>query len=147
MGTGNQEYVDKLKDIAINLGISSKVFFVGFNSEASKVISSLDLLISSSNNEPFGRTIVEAMIQKTPVLAAYGGGHIETISQNVTGYLYDHESVDDFISQCGKCLNSSHEKDKIVEKAYILACSKYSSTQHTKSMVKIYQKMAQKWDV
>jgi len=139
VGTGSKEYVDKLKNIALKLGIDNKVIFVGFSSESLRIIASLDLLISSSNNEPFGRTIVEAMIQNTSVLAAYGAGHNETINPGITGYLYKHESLEDFSKQCDSNLNNKVEKEKIIKNANESVFLKYSSFQHAEAILKIYK--------
>ena len=139
VGTGSKEYVDKLKNIALKLGIDNKVIFVGFSSESLRIIASLDLLISSSNNEPFGRTIVEAMIQKTPVLAAYGGGHNETINPSITGYLYKHESLEDFCLKCDLNVNDEVQNEQMIKTAHDLACIKYSSLKHSEAILDIYK--------
>jgi glycosyltransferase involved in cell wall biosynthesis len=141
VGTGSNDYVDKLKNIVIKLGLNNKVTFAGFTSEPLRVIASFDLLISSSNNEPFGRTIIEAMIQKTPVLAAYGGGHNETITPGQTGFLYRHESSDDFTKQCDLNINNAIQRDAMIINAHNIACSKYSSIKHSNSILDIYKSL------
>lgn len=144
VGTGSNDYVDKLKNIVIKLGLNDKVTFAGFTSEPLRVIASFDLLISSSDNEPFGRTIVEAMIQNTSVLAAYGGGHNETITPGQTGYLYRHESLDDFCRQCDLNINNTIERDAMLKNAHNLVSSKYSSSKHAKSILDIYKSLMSK---
>ena len=130
-----------IKNIVIKLGLNNKVTFAGFTSEPLRVIASFDLLISSSNNEPFGRTIIEAMIQKTPVLAAYGGGHNETITPGQTGFLYRHESSDDFTKQCDLNINNAIQRDAMIINAHNIACSKYSSIKHSNSILDIYKSL------
>jgi glycosyltransferase involved in cell wall biosynthesis len=105
------------------------------------VISAFDLMIAPSNQEPFGRTLVEAMIQKTPILAAKGGGHSEIIDNGVTGRLYNHHDTDDFIDQCSICLNNNRSEIEIVNQAKTIAFSQYSSHRHAKNIIQIYQKL------
>ena len=141
VGTGKKEYVDSLEKLVNNLEIKDIVTFAGFNSDPSKVISAFDLMIAPSNQEPFGRTLVEAMIQKTFVLAARGGGHSEIIDNEVTGRLYDHNDISSFISKCNMCINDNESKYRIINKANTVAILKYSSHEHAKSIVNIYHKL------
>ena len=141
VGTGRDEYEDSLKQLVWKLEINTWVTFAGFNSEPSRVISALDLMIAPSNKEPFGRTIIEAMIQKTPVIAAKGGGHIETVKHRETGWLYSHGDIQDFIAKLKEILNEQKMADNIVQRAYIHAHSKYSSTRHVEKMISIYNQL------
>ena len=70
------------------------------------IIAGFDLMVAPSNIEPFGRTLVEAMLQKTPVIAAKGGGHSEIIQHGLNGLLYNHNDVDDFIIQINKYIGN-----------------------------------------
>ena len=135
---GNSEYVDNLKQLIFKLGIENIITFTGFNVEPNRIISSFDLMIAPSNEEPFGRTLVEAMIQKTPVLAARGGGHSEIIENEVTGVLYEHNNIDNFITQCDKYINNSKFMHRIINNASYSVNLKYSSRKHAESIIKIY---------
>jgi glycosyltransferase involved in cell wall biosynthesis len=139
VGTGGDEYISFLTALVDKLNINNIVTFAGFNADPSRVIAAFDLMVAPSNKEPFGRTLVESMIQKTPVLAARGGGHSEIIDNGVTGRFYNHLDIDDFISQCDICINNGPEV-KIINNANIIAYSKYSSSQHAENIIQIYQK-------
>jgi glycosyltransferase involved in cell wall biosynthesis len=141
VGTGDNEYVDNLKELVNQMGAKNIITFSGFNYEPNRVISALDFMIASSNFEPFGRTLVEAMIQGTPVLAARGGGHSEIINDGFTGRLYTHNDMKDFIRQCDIYIDDDKSRYEIINKANIVANSKYSVHLHAESIVKIYQKL------
>jgi glycosyltransferase involved in cell wall biosynthesis len=81
------------------------------------------------------------MLQMTPVLITYGGGHSEIITHGVTGYLYTYGNVNDFIEQCSRYLRDEVERNMITKNAYNHARSTYSSTQHTKKILRIYRKL------
>ena len=141
VGSGDNEYINDLKQLVHKLGINNIVTFAGFNSEPNRVISAFDLMIAPSDREPFGRTLVEAMIQKTPVLAAKGGGHSEIINNGITGRLYDHCNIDDFVSQCDLYVNNDKSTHKIINEANAIANLKYSSHRHAESIIHIYQQL------
>ena len=138
VGMGDNKYVDNLKQLIFKLGMENVITFTGFNAKSNRIISSFDLMAAPSNEEPFGRTLVEAMIQKTPVLAARGGGHSEIIENGITGVLYEHNNVDSFITQCDKYINNSNFMHRIINNASCSVNLKYSSRKHAESVVKIY---------
>jgi glycosyltransferase involved in cell wall biosynthesis len=139
VGTGVNEYADTVKQLAYKLGSTNTITFAGFSLNPSRVLSSLDLMIAPSSAEPFGRTLVESMIQKTPVLAARGGGHSEIITHGVTGRLYEHNNIGSFTKQLGICLTDNRSMHKMISNASINATSKYCSHKHTESIVQVYK--------
>jgi glycosyltransferase involved in cell wall biosynthesis len=141
VGAGSGKYVDILKNLAYKLGASDVVTFAGFSFNPNRVISSLDLMIAPSNQEPFGRTLVEAMVQKTPILAARGGGHSEIIDNGITGVLYNHNDIDDFIIQCDKYINDKKFTCQIINNANTIANSKYSAYNHAENIMQIYSRL------
>jgi glycosyltransferase involved in cell wall biosynthesis len=136
VGTGKDKYVSNLKKLSNN----NSIVFTGFVNNPSKIIAGLDLIIAPSNTEPFGRTLVEAMIQKTPVLASRSGGHMEIIKHELTGWLYDNGDVENFITQLENIMNRSEIVEKVVQNAHEFSCSKYSSFKHYKNIVNIYHR-------
>ena len=141
VGHGDNRYVNSLKQLTYKLGVNNITTFTGFNSEPNRVISALDIMIAPSNKEPFGRTIVEPMVQKTPILAARGGGHSEIIDDNITGRIYDHNNIYHFISQCNAYINDNKSTNKIINKANDIISLKYSSHKHAESVIKVYKQL------
>ena len=113
----------------------------GFSSNPSLIISALDLLIASSYNEPFGRVVVESMIQKTPVLACRSGGHVESIEHNNTGLLYDESDPNMLLSYMLRIISKDINTDFMVDAAYCNATLEYSSTMHADAIISIYRKL------
>lgn len=141
VGTGERKYVEKLKELSLDFGVSKRVIFTGFYSNPNKIISSLDLLVSASYNEPFGRTVVEAMLQKTPVLVTSSGGHLETVNDLITGYLYFYGDTNSFTEKCQRFINNPVERNIIIENAHNMAVSKFSSTKHVEKITTVYKRL------
>ena len=141
VGTGDKRHIKYLKNIVCE-SIGSKVItFAGFNSSHLKVISAFDVMLAPSNKEPFGRTLVESMLQKTPVLAAKGGGHDEIVKSGITGLTYVHNNIESFIEKCHIYTKNTKLKQTIITKAYNNALVKYSSSEHCDSVFNIYQRI------
>ena len=83
----DQAYIKNLRSLVEKLNISGKVFFTGYRNDMADVYEALDLLVSSSLSESFGKTILEAMILGKPVIAAKVGGVPELVIDGITGRL------------------------------------------------------------
>ena len=136
-GAGSEEYVNELREYAYNVGVSDHVIFTGFINNPNRLISSLDLLVAPSRVDAFGRTIVEAMLQKTPVLAAKSGGHLNIISEGDNGMFYDPTIEGDFIKEFS-IIMCNRDISTLSNKAYYFAQDNFSSTQHLNNMLLVY---------
>lgn len=84
----NAEYEMFLRRKTEKLNLQSRVRFTGFRQDIMEICCAADLLFLCSDNEPFGRVIIEAMSQGTPVVATDAGGVPEIVVNGETGVLY-----------------------------------------------------------
>jgi len=80
-------YEGDLKDHCRQLGIRDRVSFAGYVRPVAPLIAALDLLVLPSDQEPFGRVLIEAMACGKPVIAMASAGPLEIVEEGVTGYL------------------------------------------------------------
>ena len=85
IGTGRLEA--KLKQQAEQLGIQDRVRFAGVVAEAPRYFRAFDLFVLSSDHEPFGMVLLEAMAAGVPLIATRCGGAQEVVAD--TGGLFD----------------------------------------------------------
>ena len=79
--SGSQHSMPELRALAAELGIADRVAFTGFISQPSAAIRALDIVIHASTEaEPFGRVIVEAMACGRPVITSGTGGASELVN-------------------------------------------------------------------
>ena len=92
---GNGPEYNNLVDLALKLGVSEQVIFLGklSRSEVLKHVSSANAFVLSSEYETFGVVLVEALALGKPVVATKCGGPESIINADV-GYLVDKNSVD-----------------------------------------------------
>lgn len=84
-GSGTQE--EALQRLASSLGIADRVRFLGFRSDIPRILSALDIFVSSSHWEGLPLAILEAMLAKTAVVATDAGGTAEIVHDGRTGRL------------------------------------------------------------
>ncbi|MGV8916387.1 MAG: glycosyltransferase [Pseudomonas sp.] len=77
LGKGRLE--QDLKALAMELGIGSKVSFLGQVPEARRYYKAFDVFALSSDHEPFGMVLLEAMVAGVPLLATAAGGAKEVV--------------------------------------------------------------------
>lgn len=78
---------EKAEQQAKDLGIYSKVKFLGKTTEIKKLLCMSDLFLLTSATESFGLVALEAMAAKVPVISSNAGGIREVNVHGVTGFL------------------------------------------------------------
>ncbi|MDF2641897.1 MAG: glycosyl transferase, group 1 family protein, partial [Pseudomonas sp.] len=77
LGQGRLE--QSLKDLALALGIGAQVLFLGQVPEARRYFKAFDVFALSSDHEPFGMVLLEAMVAGVPLVATACGGAKEVV--------------------------------------------------------------------
>jgi N-acetyl-alpha-D-glucosaminyl L-malate synthase BshA len=80
--------------LAHDLGIHTRVHFLGKQERVNELLPLADLLLMPSEMESFGLAALEAMACKVPAIATRVGGVPELIDDGVTGLLYNVGDVD-----------------------------------------------------
>jgi N-acetyl-alpha-D-glucosaminyl L-malate synthase BshA len=80
--------------LAHDLGIQSRVHFLGKQERVNELLPLADLLLMPSELESFGLVALEAMACKVPSIATCVGGVSELIDDQVTGLLYKVGDID-----------------------------------------------------
>ncbi|CAG7613132.1 D-inositol-3-phosphate glycosyltransferase [Paenibacillus solanacearum] len=107
----NERYWEYLHKLAGKLQISERVRFAGFRKDVLEICSAADLLLLCSDHEPFGRVLIEAMSQSTPVIATNAGGVPEIIVNGESGFLYEIGNVDELYKYASGLLSYPNLRD------------------------------------
>ena len=81
------QYTVDLREQVGRLGLSEQVTMVGHVHDARPYIAALDVLVSASENEPFGIVLIEGMAEGIPVVAVSDAGPAEIVEPEVSGLL------------------------------------------------------------
>lgn len=77
VGSGRLE--QSLKALAVELGVAERVSFLGQVPDARRYFRAFDAFVLSSDHEPFGMVLLEAMAAEVPLLATACGGAPEIV--------------------------------------------------------------------
>lgn len=76
-GRGSER--ERLQRLAVELGANDSVTFEGFADDPRRALSEAGIVLATAPAEPFGLSVIEAMAEGAPVVAADGGAHRETL--------------------------------------------------------------------
>ena len=81
----DDDYVTDLRDDVARRGLAHKITFVPWQETMQTVYAAVDIACNCSEREPFGRTTLEAMASRVPVVCFDDAGVCELFEQNCGG--------------------------------------------------------------
>jgi len=91
---GSQHSVEELKNVGRALGLEGRVGFTGYLDDSAAAIRSLDIVVHASTQpEPFGMVIIEAMACGKPVIVSGCGGASEIVEDRVNALTHEPGDV------------------------------------------------------
>ncbi len=133
-----QGYESVLRAQVAELGLQDKVVFTGFCDDTPGVFAALDVVVLTSDNEPFGRVLIEAMAAAKPVVATEGGGVPEIVVAGQTGLLV---SVGDALATAdavGSLLADSEKAGRFADAGLQRARNVFSIAAHVQGVEAVF---------
>jgi glycosyltransferase involved in cell wall biosynthesis len=126
---------------AAMLGIEDRIHFMGYRTPGPFWLAGCDLLMVPAIDEPFGRTLIEAMLVSTPVVATASGGNIEAIVDGRTGVLVRPEDSEALAAGCLALLADPARCARIGAAARAHAETRYGEQRHADAVMDVYEDM------
>ena len=121
----------------------SNITFLGYLDNVEKNIYASDLVVAPSiEPESFGRTLIESMSAKTPIIASKLGAHTELIIDNKNGFIFEPNNARQLAEKIMLVFNHKEQTDEIVGKAYKKYKEHFSIERYTDSIEHIYFNLA-----
>jgi glycosyltransferase involved in cell wall biosynthesis len=105
------------------LGVSGRVDFLGFREDVPDLMASLDTFVFSAfpTYDGLPRVILEAMVQRTPVVAARTTPIEEVVTEGATGWLYTPGDAEGLAAAIARARAGVGDTARTVERAWRLA--------------------------
>lgn len=123
------------------LGLQGYIHLMGFRKPAETWLAGCDALLVTAVEEPFGRTLIEAMLVGTPVVAAASGGNVEAIDDGRTGLLATADDADALGRQLLSILHDSKLAQSIRSNAKDYALTHFGIETHIRGVEAIYDRI------
>ncbi len=125
IGGDNGEELEKIKKLIRNLNLQDKVQFLGWITNKEKFFNDIDIFCLPSRQEPFGIIILEAMLNRTPIISTKSEGPIEILSSN-EAVLVDIDSAEQIANGIIFLKNNVSTAVKLSNKAFLRVTENYS---------------------
>lgn len=115
--------------------------FMGFRRPVMPLMAACDIHAVSAVDEPFGRSLIEAMLVGTPVVAAASGGNLEAIEDGFTGCLVPPDDPQSMAHEIARLLASPDRRAVISRQARAHAECSFGIDVHAEHISRIYRSM------
>lgn len=108
VGTGERNYVERIKMQVDKMGLKKHVTFLGFVAESKKLalMQKSHLLLHASVKEGWGLVIIEAASQATPSIVYNVGGLRDSVNNNITGIIVKKNEPKEIANESIKLLKN-----------------------------------------
>ena len=139
----NQENFEiELKNQILEFGLVNKVVVIPFQKEIEKFWNSIDIaVVPSTEPEPFGMVVIEAMLAKKPVIASNHGGPTEIIIQNETGLLFEPNNHNSLSNALEKLIQDKQLRMLYGENGFDRVHTTFSLESHVNHFEKIFDEL------
>lgn len=123
-------------------GVTERIHMMGFRRPVRDAMAGVDFYLVSAINEPFGRTLIEAMSLGTIVIATAHGGNPEAITDGVTGFLVPPEQPHAFAGPVMMLCADPARRDAVIAAARADVLANYGQQIHVRQISAIYEGLA-----
>lgn len=141
----NAAYYQKLLALTETLGLHSIVHFAGFRSDVPRLLAALEVMVlGSSEPEPFGRVVIEAMAAERPVVATAAGGVLDIVEHSVNGWLIPAKDAPAMAQAIVKLLNEPPLARRLGQTARQTVEDRFTLAVHVERVQTVYDGILQK---
>ncbi|MDI4644169.1 glycosyltransferase family 4 protein [Cohnella hashimotonis] len=137
----NMAYAERLKAMAAAPDLARRVVFTGFRSDIKEICRAADLLVLCSDNEPFGRVLIEAMAEGIPVVGTRAGGVLEIVTEGETGMLYGIGDVPALADSIGALATDPERRQRMGRAAFVRIREKFGITSTVAKVEALYREL------
>lgn len=114
-----------LREVCKERGIDKNVIFAGYREDVYNILHNSDFFLFPSKQEGLPVALMEAMASKTLCIVSDIRGNVDLIENEISGYVFDHDDVNEFTKSINNALNLKDEdKQSMINQAYnkVLKC-------------------------
>ena len=142
--TAGSEYaIDDLVAMSSRLGVTDKVGFTGFVDQPAEAMRALDIVVHASTQpEPFGMVIIEAMACGRALIISRGGGASEIISPGIDALDYTPGAAEELAAQISVLVRSAELRTTLGRAARNTVVARYDRKRLGPATALIYRQAA-----
>lgn len=140
-GNFEQSYKDEIDALIMKNNVRDNIRIRKFTKNVVALHEEADLELNCSRSEGFGRTTIEAMYNKKPVIGVDCVATNELIIDGFNGFLYKAGDIDELSKKIEYLICNYQERNIMGENGYEYAVNEFSSKKNAHSIFDLYKKI------
>ncbi len=137
----NQPFRRELKRLVKVFGLKERFLWLDWVEDMPGLLAGLDVFVSASHSESFGLAILEAMTNKTPIVATETEGAKELLQNNETGLLVPVRNPLKLAEGIESLLKSAEKRETFAKKAQSFAEKHFSLDEMIEKTESLYKEI------
>lgn len=104
-----------LEKYATELGVNSRVHFLGYRRDIESLLKNVDSFVFPSYREGLPVSLMEAMASGIPMIASKVRGNVDLIEDGINGFLCDPDDAEDFAKKINLLLSDNQLAERFSE--------------------------------
>lgn len=130
-------YWRKLQQLHRDLCLGERLIWAGFHPDTSAIMNAIDVLVSPSLNEGFGRVVIEALLHERPLVAVASGGVGEILENSEGCILVNPEDPDAMVQAMKQLAEDALLRARMGQQGRAWAEKKFSVDAYVHAMEEI----------
>src|SRR3546814_9119758 len=123
------------------LGLQGRYLFAGFQEDVESLYSAMDVFAMSSVHEALGSSVLDAFLQRIPVVSTDAGGLKESLADD-RGVLCRTGDYDALAAGMRRMLDDADFRDKAVARAYDYVCREHDVAEMGRRYLSGFERLA-----
>jgi glycosyltransferase involved in cell wall biosynthesis len=139
---GSQTSLAELRELVRMLGLEGRVGFTGFVQDSSMAMRALDIVVHASTDpEPFGLVIAEAMACRKAVVVSRAGGASELIEPGVNALAFNPGEASELAQRIEELARDAHLRERLGRAGRLLAEQRFHRRRMARELTPIYESL------
>jgi glycosyltransferase involved in cell wall biosynthesis len=126
----DDEYLASLQQDVSQRGLQAQVSFAGFHPSPQSIMPDFDVIVLTTDREPFGLVLIEAMRSGVAVIGSNAGGVLEIIEHGKSGLLFESGSAESLAEQLQRLAENPIERYQLAAAGRRRADELFSEERH-----------------
>jgi glycosyltransferase involved in cell wall biosynthesis len=142
--SGSQTSFVELREMVRVLGLEGRVGFTGLVQDSSMAMRALDIVVHASTDpEPFGLVIAEAMACRKPVVVSRAGGASELIEPGVNALAFNPGNASELARRVEELARDGHLRERLGRAGRSMAEQRFHRRRMASELAPIYESLVQ----
>lgn len=146
IGDGVEQYEQTVENYINDNDLASYVTMTGRRENVPELLTKMDVGITASSHEAFGRVTVEYMMAGLAVIASDGGASTEILQDENTGLIYESGNVGQLADKMQELIENPGKRERLSLDGHEHAMRNFQSSTNSEAIYSLYCELLGKHD-